>query len=71
MVSLILLATYFAIGIFVSRRYYFRRHGVKPTPGCKGLTKASAVGMTWPASLWIAGVRNPTDCKCHQSPVYF
>ncbi len=62
MAGAIFFIIYFVVSVAMARRYYRRRHGVRPYPGAPGLWAASYIGMVWPITTFLAGVRDPALC---------
>ena len=61
----VLALTYFGIGVFLAKGYYLRRHGVVATSGDRGRSTAGFIGLSWPVTVWFAGIRDPEMCKHH------
>jgi hypothetical protein len=59
---LILFIGYMAMATITTKRYYWRRHGVVPTPDATGLFFAGQIGFAWPVTIFLASVQNPPPC---------
>lgn len=56
---------YFIMAVVIARRYFLRRHGLSARSGDVGAVVAGMVGLLWPISLLLPGVRRPTLCSDH------
>lgn len=58
-----LLLGYLTTASVTAKRYYWRRHGVRPTQGEPGLSWAGQIGLAWPITIFLPSVQEPAPCS--------
>ncbi len=51
---------------YVGRRYFAHRHGVSLEKGEVGVLSAGMIGVVWPITIFLPGVREPELCSHHR-----